>query len=191
MLSIEPLGGFAQWRGGALEVALSDDGAFTAPEAFAQTRACCRVERMDFHGRVEAEAFVDLAPHAEAGLSAATLRGRVPEVVLEGARAGQVLLVATLMPEPGGVRRGGSALERAVWFLGGDSALALPEPRFTHTKDGWRAECVIREFWTEADDADASFLAHDSWRTLLPGDLVQPPGAVAWWCANHFAISRS
>ena len=169
MLSIEPTGGFTHGTPGALEVVLSDDGAFRDPAGFARARATVTLERMDFAGSVAARVRIPLEPHAECGLPAATLRGRIPAEFIEGTRRAHELLVATVDGEP--------ELGRAVEFLGDDAELALPEPMLEPVvaasgssigstgpgsprvasdarRDGagsgtMRATCVVREFWIE------------------------------------------
>jgi hypothetical protein len=98
--------------------------------------------------------------------------------------AGRELLVATV--------RGERDLERAVWFFGSDAEQRLPRPTLIDSAGRWRAACVIREFWTEAD-ADAGPASveqasadRDAWRTLLPGDEVSVLDGRTWWSANHF-----
>ena len=183
-LSIEPCGGFTQWKGGALEVVLCDDRAFDAASDFARARVRVHLQRIDFHGAVRAEAELELGAHSEAGLSAAKLRARVPEQLIRDAVAGRELLGATV--------RGERDLERAVWFFGSDAEQRLPRPTLIDSAGRWRAACVIREFWTEAD-ADAGPASveqasadRDAWRTLLPGDEVSVLDGRTWWSANHF-----
>jgi beta-mannosidase len=178
MLSIEPIGGFAQWKGGALEVVFADDRAFVDPRVFAQTARTVLLERLDVSGEVRAVAEVELVPFAEAGLAAATLRARVPLSILDGADPTRDLLVASLEGEP--------ARARAAWFLGDDAVIAFPTPALVSLGGGrFRAESVIREFWIEGEDANPH-----QWRTLLPGDVVEMPDGARWWSANHFAKQR-
>ncbi len=182
-LSIEPTGDFVQFKGGALEVVLSDDAAFIDPAAFAQQRAVAIVERVDFAGKVRQGMPLELVPHAEAGLAAATLRARIPQELLEGADPARELLVAWIADE--------DDLARAHWFLGDDASLELPEPALAAMADGvFRANSVIREFWIDRGDS-AGADETESWRTLLPGDRVVIPAGARWWSANHFAKSRS
>ncbi|MFZ9881122.1 MAG: glycosyl hydrolase 2 galactose-binding domain-containing protein, partial [Phycisphaerales bacterium] len=122
VLSIEPTGGFEQGRPGALEVVLSDDAAFLGPASFERASARAVVERMDFAGNVRARAAVDLVPFAACGLPAATLRGAIPSEILEGARRGHEMLVATV--------EGDASVGRAVELLGSDADLVLPPARF-------------------------------------------------------------
>ena len=178
MLSIEPLGDFAQWKGGALEVVLGDDRAFVDPEGFARTTATVLLERIGFAGEVHAVTEVELSPFAEAGLGAVTLRARVPASILDGADPSRELLVATAPGAP--------AHARATWFLGSDEVLALPKPDLALQADGRSiATCVLREFWIEGCEE-----SRDQWRTLLPGDVVELPRDARWWCANSFARRR-
>ena len=177
LLSIEPLGGFEQWKGGALDVVLSDDRAFAGVDCL---RATAIVERIDFLGRVRARVERALEPHAEAGLAAATARARIPAELLAADGSDRELLVARIAGEP--------ALAEATWFLSNDSELALPMPGLVHLGGGvHRAECVIREFWIEEPTADAV----DSWRTLLPGQEVLLSDGARWWSANHFGRTAS
>ena len=179
MLSIEPIGGFAQWKGGALEVVFADHRAFVDPRAFAQTASTVLLERLDVSGEVRAVAEAELVPFAEAGLAAATLRARVPASILDGVDPTRELLVASLEGEP--------ARARAAWFLGDDAVVALPTPALVPLGGGrFRAEGVIREFWIEGEDANPH-----QWRTLLPGDVVEMPDGARWWSANHFAKHRA
>ncbi|MCX5652697.1 MAG: hypothetical protein NTU45_15110 [Planctomycetota bacterium] len=178
MLSIEPIGGFAQWKGGELEVVFSDDRAFVDPDSFAQTKLSVLLERLDVTGAVRAVTEIELAPFAEPGLAAATLRGRVPASILDGADPTHDVLVASV--------EGESARARATCFLGDDAALALLAPALVPLGDvRFRAERVIREFWFEGGEASP-----DQWRTLLPGDVVELPVGARWWSANHFAKHR-
>lgn len=173
LISIEPIGGFEQWKGGALEVVLSDDAAFRGADCL---RATVVVERIDFRGHVRAHAELALQPFAEAGLAPATARARIPAELLDGCDPARELIVARVQGE--------SALAEATWFLADDAALRLPEPVFVHLGGGiHRATCVVREFWIEEPAEDAV----DSWRTLLPGDEVLLAGGARWWSANHFA----
>jgi beta-mannosidase len=174
LLSIEPTGGFEQWKGGALEVVLADDAAFAGEtERLAGTVV---VERVDFRGNVRARAQATLSPHDEAGLGPATSRTRVPDEVLAGAQPAHEMLVARLAHEP--------SLAEAVWFLAGDADLRLPEAALVHLGGGvHRATSVVREFWIEEPASDTV----DSWRTLLVGDEVLVPSGARWWSANHFA----
>ena len=174
LLSIEPTGGFEQWKGGALEVVLADDAAFAGEtERLAGTVV---VERVDFRGNVRARAQATLSPHDEAGLGPATSRTRVPDEVLAGAQPAHEMLVARLAHEP--------SLAEAVWFLAGDADLRLPEAALVHLGGGvHRATSVVREFWIEEP---ASYTV-DSWHTLLVGDEVLVPSGARWWSANHFA----
>ncbi|MEY4119525.1 MAG: hypothetical protein RLZZ116_2853 [Planctomycetota bacterium] len=176
MLSVEPIGGFEQWKGGELEVVLSDDRAFVGGDCL---HARAIVERMDFLGRARARVELPLVPHAEAGLPAATARARIPAEMLVADGSARELLVARLADDP--------ALPEATWFLAGDAALQLPDPALTHLGDGiHRAKCVVREFWIEEPAADSI----DSWRTLLPDQEVLIPDGARWWSANHFAKRR-
>jgi beta-mannosidase len=187
LLSIEPCGDFTQWKGGSLEVVLSDDGAFHAPAEFARVRVVACVRRIDFHGSVKAEADVELHAFGEAGLAAATLRGRVPERLLRDAAVGHELLVATVRGEP--------ELDRAVWFFGTDGEQRLPKPRLIESSGCVRAASVLREFWIEADapegqaSVEQSSVDRDVWRTLLPGDEISVTEGRTWWSANHFCIA--
>jgi beta-mannosidase len=177
LLSIEPTGGFEQWKGGALEVVLADDAAFAGEtERLAGTAV---VERVDFRGNVRARAEATLSPHDEAGLGPATARARVPAEVLVGAQPAHEMLVARLAHEP--------SLAEAAWFLAGDSDLRLPEAALVHLGGGvHRAASVVREFWIEELASDTV----DSWRTLFPGDEVLVPTGARWWSANHFAKTQ-
>jgi len=151
LLSIEPTGGFAQHRPGALEVVLSDDRAFVEPGWFAAQRATALVERMDFYGDIKARVRVELAPYAECGLAAATLRGRIPEEFLAGCVRGCECIVARIEGDP--------TIERTVDFLVNDAELELPGAKLELTADGSgsgalrqiraRATVVVREFWIE------------------------------------------
>ena len=177
ILSIEPIGGFEQWKGGALEVVLADDAAFAGETD--RLRGTVVVERVDFRGNLRARAEVTLSPHDEAGLGPATARARVPAEVLAGAQPAHEMLVARLAHEP--------TLAEAVWFLTGDADLRLPEPTLVHLGGGvHRAATLVREFWIEEPASDTV----DSWRTLLVGDEVLVPSGARWWSANHFAKSQ-
>ncbi|MFZ9916063.1 MAG: hypothetical protein ACO3IB_12110, partial [Phycisphaerales bacterium] len=201
VLSIEPTGGFEQGRPGALEVVLSDDAAFLGPASFERASARAVVERMDFAGNVRARAAVDLVPFAACGLPAATLRGAIPSEILEGARRGHEMLVATV--------EGDASVGRAVELLGSDADLVLPPARFERVVGAAarvRAASVIHEFWIEqswrvapraatsgADERDPEAKALEQaarmgkWRTLLPGDEIELPPDAGWWSANAFA----
>jgi hypothetical protein len=136
------------------------------------------LERLDLTGAVRAVTEIELAPFAEPGLAAATLRGCVPASILDGADPTRDVLVASV--------EGESARARATCFLGEDAALALLAPALLPLGDGrFRAERVIREFWLEGGEASP-----DQWRTLLPGDVVELPVGARWWSANHFAKHR-
>jgi beta-mannosidase len=175
LLSIEPIGGFEQWKGGALEVVLCDDAAFRGADCLGATVV---VERMDFTGAVRARAELELQPHSEAGLAPATARARIPAEMLESADTAREMLVARVLGE--------TALAEATWFLADDAALLLPEPKLVHLGGGvHRAMTVVREFWIEEPVSDAV----DSWRTLLPGDELLIVDDARWWSANHFAKS--
>ena len=177
MLSIEPLGDFAQWKGGALEVVLGDDRAFAGIDCL---RATAVVERIDFCGELRARVELPLVPHAEAGIAPATSRARIPAEMLATDGSARELLVARIAGEP--------ALAEATWFLADDSVLELPAPELVHLGGGvHRAERVVREFWIEEPAGDAI----DSWRTLLPGQEVLLAEGARWWSANHFAKSRA
>jgi beta-mannosidase len=177
LLSIEPIGGFEQWKGGALEVVLADDAAFAGDTE--RLRGTVVVERVDFRGNLRARAEATLSPHDEAGLGPATARARVPAEVLAGAQPAHEMLVARLAHEP--------SLAEAAWFLAGDSDLRLPEAALVHLGGGvHRAAAVVREFWIEEPASDTV----DSWRTLFPGDEVLVPSGVRWWSANHFAKTQ-
>ena len=177
LLSIEPIGGFEQWKGGALEVVLADDAAFAGDTE--RLRGTVVVERVDFRGNLRARAEATLSPHDEAGLGPATARARVPAEVLAGAQPAHEMLVARLAHEP--------SLAEAAWFLAGDSDLRLPEAALVHLGGGvHRAASVVREFWIEEPASDTV----DSWRTLFPGDEVLVPTGARWWSANHFAKTQ-
>ena len=176
LLTIEPTGGFAQWKGGDLEVVLCDDRAFAGEDCLGGTVV---VERVDFLGRVRLRAELTLSPHAEPGLAAATSRARIPADLLAPDGSARELLVARVVDD--------HALAEATWFLCDDSVIELPEPVLRHLGGGvHRAECVVREFWIEEPADDAI----DSWRTLLPGDEVLVPAGARWWSANQFAKMR-
>jgi beta-mannosidase len=182
MISIEPLGMFKQWKGGALEVVLSDDRAFVEPDAFAGAPRTVLLERIDLTGAVRAVTELTLEPFAEAGLAAATLRARVPLSILDGQDRSRDLLVASIEGEP--------ASMRAVHFTGDltlcGSEIAFEAPELTPLGGGrFRAESVVREFWIEGEDGNPH-----QWRTLLPGDVVEMPDGARWWSANHFAKHR-
>jgi hypothetical protein len=140
---------------------------------------------------------VPLAPFADCGLPAATLRGRIPEPLVARVDPARECLVARIASMP--------ALAPAVDFPGDDAMLELEAPGFampgreassTGTTDPgcpefepcpgdprrWRARTVVREFWIEPED----HAAVGCWRTLLPGDEIDAPGARVWWCANRF-----
>lgn len=182
VLSIEPIGGFEQWKGGALEVVLSDDAALRRnhPDGGEFLRGDVLIERIDFLGNVRARAEAPLTPHGEAGLPPATGRARIPAAMIEAAHVAHEMLVARVIGEP--------ALLEATWFFADDSALRLPEPTVSALGGGvHRAASVVREFWIEEPAADTV----DSWRTLLPGDEFVLPEGARWWCANHFVAPRA
>lgn len=196
VLSIEPIGGFAQGQRGALEVVLSEEAAWMEPARFARSEMNITLERMDFAGSVQQSIELTLRPHSECGLDAATLRARVPSDFLTACDSKCDLLVARV--------EGDSTIERAVEFLAPDAELLLPQPNLA-ALDGHdgvlRATCVIREAWfeqswmgccaehpepTDGERALDAFARRNSWRTLLPGDAFEVPAGMAWWSANHF-----
>ena len=208
MLSIEPTGGFAQGTPGALEVILSDDGAFLDPASFSAQRLAAIVERMDFLGQVVDRVTVPLQPAAMCGLPAATLRAPIPAGFLASCRRECECLVATV--------EGDASFVRAVEFLAGDAELrlrptAFEEIGFERGRGGpdlrrLRAQVVVRECWIEEgwsrpprgahgrDPAEQEIAALDAaardlcWRTLLPGDEVLVPvdERTRLWSANDF-----
>ena len=191
MLSIEPTGGFTHGSAGAPEVVLSDDRAFVDPAWCSRERARVTIERIDFTGAVHARAQVELVPHAECGLPAATLRGAVPASLLADARRGHELLVATVDGEPG--------LGRAVEFLADDAALALPVPAFVRVPGAaresagdpraitLRATCVVREFWIEQTWSSSAGLSSPG----LPSAGYSSPGSSDQPDPAHLALEHA
>jgi beta-mannosidase len=183
-ISIEPV---RVGESGTLEVVLGDDRCFADPSWFERLRVFACIRRVDFSGVVRAEEKVALKPHAECGLPAATLRGVVPESLLAGADPTRELLTAHI--------EGAPKLSRATWFLAPDAALQLhaasfePAPELQARRaeaEVLRATTVIREFWIEARAASSACCKEDSWRTLLPGDIVELAPDEHAWTANCF-----
>jgi beta-mannosidase len=185
VLSIEPIGAFEQWKGGALEVVLSDF-AWLADPASVPT-ASVSIERMGFDGTVHARAEAALVPFSDCGLPAATLRARVPESLLASADPARECLVARLMnaAELDGVSLDGMGGARACWFLAPDAELALAPARFDRIDaTRCRARTLIRELWIEC----AAVASSSGWRTVLPGEQFELAEGDTWWCANSFGL---
>jgi beta-mannosidase len=222
-LSIEATGDFANVTvgstarvSGAWEVVAWDDRVFVDPSISASwerasRKTVVRIDRMNFYGKVIDHCRLELVPHPQCSLPAATRRARIPVAFLEALDPARDVLVATI--------EGDSTYERAVHFFGDDATLMLPDPWETSLfepvvgqRGVLRAVAVVREFWIEQhwqhvvlglrdrDDEDAEHRAQlesasvaASWRTLLPGDEVSFPedSALVWWSANHFVKSRS
>ena len=174
LLAIEPLGDFEQWKGGLLEVVLSDFAWLAEPTAPEPSRAS--IERVGFDGTVHGRAEVALLPHSECGLPAATLRARVPEALVATLDRSREVLVARVLHEP--------SLAPAVWFLAPDAELALPPAAFDRV-DSARclARTLIRELWIEEAGVDCA----SGWRTVLAGEEFELREGDSWWCANSFA----
>lgn len=188
LLSIEPTHAWSEKQLGELEVVLVDDRLLADGKFFEHRRVVATVRRMSFSGAMIADAQVELLAHAECGLPGATMRGRIPATLFEHADLTSELLVAHI--------EGAPKLSRATWFLGSDAQLRLAPVQFERV-DGavanragaevLRANTVIREFWIEASAATGVSRTEDSWRTLLPGDLVELARDEHAWTANCFA----
>lgn len=188
LLSIEPTFAWTNEGLGELEVVLIDDRLFEDSEYFANRDLVAQVRRMSFAGAVLATASVRLCAHAEAGLGAATMRGRIPSSILDGACPRTELLVAHL--------EGAPRLSRATWFLGDDAELELQPAKLelvhgaTARRAGaevLRATTVIRELWIEPSETTGVNPRDGSWRTLLPGDFVELVPEEHAFTANCFA----
>ncbi len=188
VLSIEPTHGWSHDLLGDLEVVLMSDDLLERPNALTQREVEATVERMTFSGEVLAQSRVGLEARAEDGLQAVTLRGRIPAEVLQSVNPCRELLVAKI--------EGAESLTPATWFLGGDAALELQPAKLEPVSGAvarragaevLRATTLIRELWIEASAETGVSSSEDSWRTLLPGDLIELLPSEHAWTANCFA----